>query len=91
LLGERGIDAIPLDTVQGMGHLEYLSPSDGERVLWTETAESIALKVSLLEKYNILGMSIWRLGAIPAQFFKPSGPLYHFKSLSDEEEYATAF
>lgn len=78
-LAERGLTHIPLDHTQGMGYLEYLSPNDGTRVLWTETVESIAAKVALLNKYNIAGVSFWRLGAASPELFETDGPFSGFR------------
>ena len=78
-LSERGLEGIPYNEAEGMGYLEYTSPDDGERILWTETVESIAAKVALVEKYNLLGVSFWRLGYAPPALFEPGGPFADFR------------
>lgn len=78
-LGERGLKEIPYCVPEGMGYVEYTSPEAGERILWTETTESIAAKVALVEKYNLLGVSFWRLGYANPGLFGPSGPFAGFR------------
>jgi|GEM_PF-4834735 len=78
-LVERGLEAIPYNEAQGMGYVEYTSPDAGQRILWTETTESIAAKVALVEKYNLLGVSFWRLGYAHPGLFEPSGPFTGFR------------
>ena len=78
-LRERGLEGIPYNEAQGMGYVEYTSPDAGERILWTETTESIAAKVALVERYNLLGVSFWRLGYASSALFEPGGPFAGFK------------
>lgn len=78
-LSERGLEGIPYNETQGMGYVEYTSPVSGERILWTEITDSIAAKVALVEKYNLLGVSFWRLGYANPGLFEPGGPFSGFR------------
>lgn len=78
-LHERSLTSLPLDLATGMARAEYTSPNDGERILWTETAESIQLKVNLVQKYNIAGLSFWRLGMASPDLFAEGGPFHGFR------------
>lgn len=78
-LASRGLVAIPYNETHGMGYLEYTSPADGERILWAETLESMAAKAALVDKYNLAGLSFWRLGGAHPDLFLPSGPFGSFK------------
>lgn len=78
-LEERNLTSFPLDPATGMAKVLYTSPKDGDRILWTETAESIQLKVNLVHKYNIAGISFWRLGMASPDLFAEGGPFHGFR------------
>lgn len=46
-------------------YLQYTSAEGVEHIVWFENDKSIAGKISLINKYQLQGMALWRLGLIP--------------------------
>ena len=51
-------------------YFRYTAANGAKHVVWYENARSIAAKSKLVESYNLMGVSVWVLGADDADFWK---------------------
>ena len=68
LANERGAEINWHDTFQTPYF--YYWDSDKKHEVWFENSNSLAFKLDLVEKYNLKGIAIWRLGNATDKFWK---------------------
>ncbi len=56
---------IQRDEASGVPWFKYTADDGRERVVWFEDAQSLGQKAALAKKYNLAGITVWRMGVIP--------------------------
>jgi len=64
LAAAKGIEILQ-DSDSGVSHFEYLDDSGIPHQVWFEDAPSVRAKMELVNKYQLRGIALWRLGIIP--------------------------
>jgi len=66
-----GTHATPAwDAKSSSPYFHYTATDGAKHVVWYENARSIALKSGLVRSRNLMGVSVWVLGADNADFWK---------------------